>query len=90
MGTICYLSIVNPLLIPFTAVARIENDIAAAVIQARLVSTDLARLAEHPVLRQTVSINVFGTLTSRLCLRPIVLTDAASRSNNFTKGAFAD
>lgn len=39
--------------------ARIENDFAAAVVQARLVSTDFARLAEHPVLRQTISINTF-------------------------------
>jgi len=52
-----YLRIVDPLLIPFATVARIEDDVAAAVIQARLVSPDLARLAEHPVLRQMISIN---------------------------------
>lgn len=46
-----YLRIVDPLLIPFTAVARVENDIAAAIVQTRLVPTDFTRLAEHPVLR---------------------------------------
>lgn len=42
--------IINPLLIPLATVTRIEDDIGAAVIQARLVSTDLASLAQHPVL----------------------------------------
>lgn len=49
--TIHYLRTVDPLLIPFTAVARIENYVATAVVQARFVSTDFARLAEHPVLQ---------------------------------------
>lgn len=47
---ITYLRIINPLLIPLATVTRIEDDIGAAVIQARLVSTDLAGLAQHPVL----------------------------------------
>lgn len=31
--------------------ARIENDVVAAVVQARFVPADLTRFAEHPVLR---------------------------------------
>ena len=57
---ITYLRIINPLLIPLATVTRIEDDIGAAVIQARLVSTDLAGLAQHPVLWQTIKINVRG------------------------------
>lgn len=49
------LRIVDPLLVAFAAVARIQDDVAAAVVQARLVSTDFARLAEHPVLISTLS-----------------------------------
>lgn len=57
---ITYLMIINPLLIPLATMTRIEDDIGAAVIQARLVSTDLASLAQHPVLWQTIKINVRG------------------------------
>jgi len=76
LKTIHYLRIVDPLLVAFAAVARIQDDVAATVVQARLVSTDFTRLAEHPVLRQTIPINVTEILTLQACLPPMILTDA--------------
>lgn len=71
------------MLIPFTSVARIENNVAAAVVQARLVSTDFARLAEHPVLRQTISINTSGSPTSTdLPTTGEILTAAITKKKN--------
>lgn len=65
--------------------AGIENYVAAAVVQARFVSTDFTRLTEHPVLQRTVSINVSGISTLQACLRSMILTDAITKKSNFAQ-----
>jgi len=48
-----HLGIVTPILVAFGSVARVQDHVAARVVQARLVPSDLANLAEHPILRGT-------------------------------------
>lgn len=55
MPDVISLRTVYPLLIPFTTMARIENYVAAAVVQARFVPTYFTRFTEHPVLISTLS-----------------------------------
>jgi len=45
--------VVVPILVALRPVARIQDYVAASVVQARLVPSDLADLTEHPVLIAT-------------------------------------
>lgn len=71
------------MLVAFAAMAGIQNDVAATVVQARLIPTDFTRLAEHPVLRQTIPINA-EILTSQACLSPTILTDDIMEKKKFS------
>lgn len=41
-------------LISFAAMARIQNDISASVVEASFVTSDFTRFAEHPVLLRRI------------------------------------
>lgn len=43
--------IVTPVLVSFGSVTRVQDDVVAGVVQTRFVPSDLADLAQHPILQ---------------------------------------